>query len=66
MSRHSSPCSWASASAAPKGIDPVFEPAVAALGAALAGLLGCFLGWFNVTILFRVPASVVVQGRGEA
>jgi len=52
--------------AAPKGIDPVFEPAVAALGAALAGLLGCFLGWFNVTILFRVPASVVVQGRGEA
>jgi len=41
--------------AAPEGIDPVFEPAVAAIGAALAGLLGCFLGWFNVTILFRVP-----------
>lgn len=43
--------------AAPEGIDPVFEPAVAAVGAALAGLLGCFLGWFNVTILFRVPAD---------
>jgi len=40
--------------AAPEGIDAVFEPAVAAIGAALAGLLGCFLGWFNVTVLFRV------------
>jgi hypothetical protein len=43
--------------AAPAGIDPILEPAVAAIGAALAGLLGCFLGWFNVTILFRVPAT---------
>ena len=43
--------------AAPEGIDPVLEPAVAAIGAGLAGLLGCFLGWFNVTILFRVPAG---------
>jgi hypothetical protein len=43
--------------AAPDGIDPVLEPAVAAIGAALAGLLGCFLGWFNVTVLFRVPAE---------
>jgi hypothetical protein len=43
--------------AAPEGIDAVFEPAVAAVGAVLAGLLGCFLGWFNVTILFRVPAD---------
>lgn len=43
--------------AAPEGIDAVLEPAVAAMGAALAGLLGCFLGWFNVTILFRVPAD---------
>jgi hypothetical protein len=45
--------------AAPAGIDPILEPAVAAVGAALAGLLGCFLGWFNVTILFRVPADSV-------
>ena len=29
----------------------------AAVGAALAGLLGCFLGWFNVTILFRTPVD---------
>ena len=43
--------------AAPDGIAPVFEPAVAAVGAALAGMLGCFLGWFNVTILFRVPVA---------
>ena len=41
--------------AAPDGISPALKPAVAAIGAALAGLLGCFLGWFNVTILFRVP-----------
>jgi len=52
--------------AAPEGIDPVFEPTVAALGAALAGLLGAFLGWFNVTILFRVPIHADVQGTGEA
>jgi hypothetical protein len=52
--------------AAPEGIDPVFEPAVAALGAALAGLLGAFLGWFNVTILFRAPIHAGVQARGEA
>ncbi|MEA2026584.1 MAG: DUF1097 domain-containing protein [Chloroflexota bacterium] len=39
--------------AASDGISPTLEPAVAAVGAALAGLLGCFLGWFNVTILFR-------------
>lgn len=44
-------------SAAPEGMSPLFEPALAAVGAALAGLLGCFLGWFNVTILFRVPAE---------
>lgn len=45
-------------SAAPEGIDPVLGPAVAAVGAGLAGLLGCFLGWFNVTILLRVPVEV--------
>lgn len=43
--------------AAPSDLSPLLEPAVAAIGAALAGLLGCFLGWFNVTILFRVPAD---------
>ena len=42
--------------AAPAGLDPLLEPAVAAVGALLAGLLGAFLGWFNVTILFRRPA----------
>ena len=46
--------------AAPAGIDPILEPAVAAIGAGLAGLLGGFLGWFNVTILFRVPAATPV------
>lgn len=44
-------------SAAPADTSPLLEPAVAAVGVALAGLLGCFLGWFNVTILFRVPAE---------
>jgi hypothetical protein len=43
--------------AAPADLSPLLEPAVAAVGAALAGLLGCFLGWFNVTILFRTPAE---------
>jgi hypothetical protein len=47
-------------SAAPAGIDPLLEPAVAAVGAGLAGLLGGFLGWFNVTILFPVNAQVPV------
>ena len=34
-------------------------PWIAALGAALAGLLGAFLGWFNVTIMFThaVPTT---------
>ncbi len=44
-------------SAGPDGLDTIYEPALAAVGAMLAGLLGCFLGWFNVTILFRVPAD---------
>jgi hypothetical protein len=43
--------------AAPAGVDPILEPAVAAVGAGLAGLLGGFLGWFNVTILFQVPTD---------
>jgi hypothetical protein len=35
---------------------------VAAIGAMLACLLGCLLGWFNVLILFRTP----VVARQEA
>jgi hypothetical protein len=38
-------------------IDPNLLPAVAAVGAILAGLLGAFLGWFNVVILFPRPVS---------
>jgi hypothetical protein len=53
--------------AAPVGMAEVFEPALAGIGAALAGLLGCFLGWFNVTILLRVPvdSSPRVPDRGS-
>ena len=43
--------------AAPAGIDAVLEPLVAAIGTMLACLLGCFLGWFNVVILFRTPVA---------
>jgi hypothetical protein len=38
-------------------IDPNLTPAVAAVGAILAGLLGAFLGWFNVVILFPKPVK---------
>jgi Protein of unknown function (DUF1097) len=38
-------------------IDTALLPAVAGVGALLAGLLGAFLGWFNVTILFPRPVS---------
>jgi hypothetical protein len=31
-------------------------PAIAGIGAILAGLLGSFLGWLNVVILFQRPA----------
>ncbi len=41
------------------GVDELALPFVAAAGAALAGLLGCFLAWFNVVILFTEDA-----GRG--
>jgi hypothetical protein len=52
--------------AAPSGMDPVLEPAVAAIGAVLAGMLGAFLGWFNATILFRetVPNGLA-RGDGD-
>jgi len=38
-------------------LDPNLLPAVAAVGAILAGLLGAFLGWFNVVILFPRPVA---------
>ena len=41
----------------PADIDPNLLPAIAAVGAILAGLLGAFLGWFNVVILFPRPAK---------
>jgi hypothetical protein len=49
-------------------IDPNLLPAVAAVGAILAGLLGAFLGWFNVVILFPRPVagSAAVKGAAAA
>ena len=44
-------------------IDPTLLPIVAGVGALLAGLLGAFLGWFNVVIMFPrpvMPAAPVV------
>ncbi len=38
-------------------IDPNLLPAVAGIGALLAGALGAFLGWFNVAILFPRPVN---------
>lgn len=41
-------------------------PVIAGVGAALAGLLGAFLGWFNVLIMIRrpaVPAAVATARR---
>ena len=38
-------------------VDTMLLPLVAGIGAALAGLLGAVLGWFNVTIMFTRPAS---------
>src|SRR5450759_544562 len=37
-------------------INPIVLPAIAGIGAILAGLLGSFLGWLNVVILFQRPA----------
>jgi hypothetical protein len=51
------------ADAAPPGINAHLLPAVAGLGAALAGLLGAFLGWFNVALMFRRPASGALSSR---
>lgn len=39
-------------------------PLVTVIPAILAGLLGAFLGWFNVVILFPRPVSKVQQHQG--
>ena len=41
----------------PAGTDPYLAPWIAALVTIVAGLLGCALGWFNVTITF--PHQVI-------
>jgi hypothetical protein len=43
-------------------LDPNLVPAAAGVGAILAGVLGAFLGWFNVTITFPRP---VRHAEGE-
>jgi hypothetical protein len=45
------------------GVDTALLPAVAGLGAFLAGLLGAFLSWFNATIVFPRPVST--QSKAE-
>lgn len=47
-------------------IDPNLLPAIAAVGAIAAGLLGAFLGWFNVVILFPRPVHGAVEGHQPA
>jgi hypothetical protein len=49
-------------SSIPAGTDPYLAPWVAAVVAIMAGLLGAFLGWFNVTITF--PREVHEAPRG--
>jgi hypothetical protein len=51
--------------AAPADIDVQLLPAVAAIGAILAGLLGAFLGWFNVVILFTHPVKPVTKAVSQ-
>ncbi len=53
-------------SAAPEGLDANLMPTVAAIGAILAGLLGAFLGWFNVVILFPRPVTGTAAVEGAA
>ena len=47
-------------------IDPNLLPAIAAVGAILAGMLGAFLGWFNVVILFPRPVQGAVESHQPA
>ncbi len=44
-------------------VDAALLPLVAGVGAALAGLLGACLGWFNVAILFTRPAPAPALDR---
>ncbi|HEX8940550.1 MAG TPA: DUF1097 domain-containing protein [Candidatus Limnocylindrales bacterium] len=48
------------------GIDPNLLPAVAGVGAVLAGLLGAFLGWFNIVIMFPRQVPSASAGREPA
>jgi hypothetical protein len=41
-----------------EGVDAaILAPTVAAVGAWLAGMLGAFLGWFNIAIMFTHPVA---------
>lgn len=47
-------------------LDPILLPAVAAVGALIAGALGAFLGWFNVVILFPRPVHTAPDPGHQA
>ena len=47
-------------------VDDLLVPIVTGIPAILAGLLGAFLGWFNVTILFPRPVTKAVSGHQPA
>jgi uncharacterized membrane-anchored protein YjiN (DUF445 family) len=47
-------------------VDDLLVPIVTGIPAILAGLLGAFLGWFNVTILFPRPVTKAVSGSQPA
>jgi hypothetical protein len=47
-------------------VDSLLVPIVTGIPAILAGLLGAFLGWFNVTILFPRPVTKAVSGSQPA
>jgi hypothetical protein len=46
-------------------IDTTLLPLVAGIGALLAGLLGAFLGWFNVVIMFPRPVAPAATAVGH-
>jgi Protein of unknown function (DUF1097) len=48
----------------PAGTDAYLAPWLAALMTVLGGLLGAFLGWFNVTITFPHPVAPAAQAPG--
>jgi uncharacterized membrane-anchored protein YjiN (DUF445 family) len=47
-------------------VDDLLVPIVTGIPAILAGLLGAFLGWFNVTILFPRPVTKTVSSHAPA